>query len=99
MTQYTLFMIANNHSKSVYINLVVQSLVYTSVADCRRWSPTLFSLEQATTGAFAICRPNALEYFAGMNSLPTYQQTDGIQIQMRIHNRIQFLLTCIYTGK
>ena len=37
------------------------SLVYTSVTNCRRQSPTVLSLEQATMCVIASCRSNALE--------------------------------------
>ena len=52
------------------------SLVYTPVADCRRQSPTVLSLEQATTGAIASCCPNALKSSASINRRPTERQND-----------------------
>ena len=52
------------------------SLVYTSIANCRRQSPTVLSLEQATTGVIASCRSNALELSESINSCPTERQND-----------------------
>ena len=81
------------------------SLVYTSVADCRRQSPTVLSLEQATTGVIASCRSNALELSESINDKQSPDRTTkwsihGIQIQMQIRIRIQISsLSCIYTEK
>ena len=67
------------------------SLVYTSVTNCRRQSPTVLSLEQATMCVIASRRSNALELSESIKCT-TKWSIHGIKIQMRIQMRIQVSL-------
>ena len=78
------------------------SLVYTSVADCRRQSPTVLSLEQATTGVIASCRSNALELSESINSRPTERQNDSsseFKFKCKFEFEFKFLYWVVFTPR
>ena len=67
------------------------SLVYTSVTNCRRQSPTVLSLEQATMCVIASRRSNALELSESKNSRPTEWQNDpSTELKFKCEYKCEF---------
>ena len=81
---------------------LVQLTSYTSVADYRRQSPTVLSLEQATTGVVASCRSNALELSESINSRSTERQNDSsteFKFKCKFEFEFKFLFWVVFTPR